>query len=74
MLENLRLPEKEQLCPMMISATAELDDKDLKILIDALDDLRWTAKALSANVTAAGFKITESQIFKHRSKRCACVG
>lgn len=73
MLENLKLPEKEQLCPVMIDATKKLDDTDLKILIDMLNDPRWTAKALSASVTEAGFKISEAQIFKHRTKRCACA-
>lgn len=73
MLENLRLPEKEQLCPMMISATAQLDAKDLKILVEALADPRWTAKALSAQLIASGFRATDSQIFKHRSKSCACA-
>jgi hypothetical protein len=73
MLENLKLPEKEALCPMMLSATKQLEAKDLKILIEALDDPRWTAKALSAQLISAGFRATDSQIFKHRSKSCACA-
>ncbi len=73
MLENLKLPEKEALCPMMLSATSQLKDDDLRILTEALADPRWTAKALSAQLISAGFRATDSQIFKHRSKSCACA-
>lgn len=73
MFETLALPEKESFCPMIVRATNNLEAKDLKIFIDALADPRWPARTLATEVTKRGFNVSENQIWKHRSKACACA-
>ena len=73
MLETLSLPEKEPLCPMLINAHDKLEDRDLKIFLEALTDTRWAAPLLATEVTKRGFKVSQNQIWKHRSKACACA-
>lgn len=73
MLETLSLPEKEALCPMLIRAHDILEDKDLKIFLEALADPRWAAPLLATEVTKRGFIVSRNQIWKHRSKACACA-
>jgi hypothetical protein len=73
MFETLALPEKEALCPMIAKASSELEPKDLSIFLDALKDSRWTAPLLASEITRRGFKVSQNQIWKHRSKACACV-
>ena len=73
MFETLTLPQEEHLCPMVSRGTSTLEPNDLKIFLDALDDLRWTARNLATELTKRGFKVSENQIWKHRSKACACA-
>ena len=73
MLEKLALPEKEALCPMMAQAIKAFDDKDLKIFVEALEDPRWTAAELGAQISKLAFKVSNHQIHKHRNGSCACA-
>lgn len=72
MLEGMTPPVREALCPLMRNA-ATLDKKDLAILIEALEDPRWTAKELTAALAERGFHTTVNQINKHNAKACSCA-
>lgn len=73
MLEGLTPPTVELICPLMRNATDKLDDKDLKILIEALADPRWTSKNLVTELTNRGFQATLGQLQKHRGNSCSCA-
>lgn len=74
MFDELIPPQRRrELCPMMEKATSELDSSDLKKLIDAMADPRWANLALSKELTRQGFEVTETKMWKHRAKRCACA-
>jgi hypothetical protein len=72
MLEGMTPPSKEMLCAVM-SRAAELEPADLKILLDALKDKRWSNLGLAETLTERGFTISESTLRKHRVGKCACA-
>ena len=72
MLQGMTPPIKEMLCAVMERA-ADLEPADLKVLLDSLEDKRWSNNALAAELTRRGFEISESTVRKHRSKTCCCV-
>lgn len=72
MLEGMTPPNKESLCAVMTRA-ADLEPADLKVLLDALEDKRWSNNALADELTKRGFEISESTVRKHRNKVCACA-
>ena len=72
MLEGLTPPVKERLC-IIGKQAAELDSKDLTILMDALANPRWSSEALALALTERGFKVSDSVLRKHRRKECACA-
>lgn len=72
MLEGLTPPNKESLCAVMLRA-ADLEPADLKILLDALADARWSNLGLAEALTERKFIISESTIRKHRVGKCACA-
>ena len=71
MLEGLTPPNRD-LCTLMYAAT-KLEPADLKILLDALEDKRWSNNGLADALTAKGFKTSESTLRKHRNKVCLCA-
>lgn len=73
MLEGLAPKEKESICFLMRKATTELDDKDLKILDEAIKNPKWSANALTDALTKRGFIVSRGVIQKHREGRCDCV-
>lgn len=74
MFDDLIPPSRQkELCPMMEKATEELDKDDLQKMLIAMDDPRWTSSALAAELTRQGFEVTETKMWKHRAKRCACA-
>ena len=73
MLEGLIPPRKEPICPMMVNATKKLDNKDLKIFVDAINNPAWGANRLAEQVTERGFYVSDGQILKHRRGTCACA-
>lgn len=72
MLQGLQPPVKEALCPLM-KKVAGLDKKDAEAVIGYLADERWTNAALSEALTKNGFAISETPLWRHRAKRCACA-
>lgn len=50
-----------------------LNDKDLKILQEALEDPRWGHKALTKAVLSRGFKTNEKALAAHRKGACICL-
>jgi hypothetical protein len=73
MLEGLAPKEKESICFLMKKAVTELDDKDLKILDEAIKNPKWSANALTDALNQRGFTISRGVIQKHRDERCGCV-
>lgn len=73
MLEGLQPKSKEAICALMQNAADQLDAKDIKILMDALEDKRFSNNGLAEALTEKGFKTTETQVRRHRIKKCACA-
>lgn len=73
MLEGLAPKSKERICSLMQNAAEMLDSKDMKILTEALEDRRFSNNGLAEALTAKGFKATETQIRRHRIKKCSCA-
>lgn len=72
MLEGLAPKEKEALCYLMKKAS-ELSSDDLKILMDALADPRWSSNALTTALRERGFVIHRGAVNMHRKKTCSCA-
>jgi hypothetical protein len=72
MLEGLEPKKREALCVVAREA-AKLSKEDLKILLDALDDQRWTSNALAEALIERGFKAGRNALTLHRTKRCSCA-
>jgi hypothetical protein len=72
MLEGMTPPNKEKLCAVMQRATI-LEPADLKILLDALEDKRWSNLGLANELTSRGFEVSEGVVRKHRNKTCCCA-
>jgi hypothetical protein len=45
----------------------------LKILLEAIDDKRWSTLGLAETLTERGFIIGETTLRKHRVGKCACA-
>jgi repressor of nif and glnA expression len=50
-----------------------LEAKDKEILIQALDDPKWTASSLSRELTKRGMAISEKPVMHHMRKGCSCA-
>lgn len=72
MLEGLAPKTKEHICSLMQNAAETLDEKDLQILVEALLDKRFSNNGLAEALNERGFKTTETQIRRHRIRKCAC--
>ena len=73
MLEGLAPKQRNHICSLMQNAAEVLDDSDIKILLDALADKRFSNNGLAEALTDKGFKVTETQVRRHRIKKCACA-
>lgn len=73
MLEGLAPKQREHICSLMLKAADELDSADLEILVAALEDKRFSNNGLAEALTEKGFRATETQIRRHRIKKCACA-
>ena len=71
MLEGLTPPKNEGLCIVGRQA-AELSKEDLKILLTALEDERWSNHALSSELIKRGFIVGRDSLIRHRRKTCLC--
>jgi hypothetical protein len=72
MLEGLAPKNKDHICALMQNAAETLEEKDFQILMDALVDTRFSNNGLAEALTERGFKATETQVRRHRVKKCAC--
>jgi hypothetical protein len=72
MLEGLAPKQRESICSLMQNAAEKLDKKDMQILLSALDDKRFSNNGLAEALVEKGFPATETQIRRHRIKKCAC--
>jgi hypothetical protein len=50
----------------------ELEPTDQQILIQALEDDRWTARALGLALNARGITISKDTLQTHMKKTCRC--
>jgi hypothetical protein len=71
MFEGLEPPLKETLCSLGKSMKG-LSKEDLKLLLAALNDPRWTHKDLTLAVSGRGFKTNEKALRAHRKGECLC--
>lgn len=65
MLEGLE-PPKPKSKSRIDEVLADLDTKDQKILLDALDNLSWSANGLSIALKARGISLSASSIIRYR--------
>ncbi len=72
MLEGLAPKTREAICALMQNAAEQLDSKDIQILTDALENRLFSNNGLAESLTEKGFKATETQVRRHRIKKCAC--
>jgi hypothetical protein len=49
------------------------DKKDAEAVISYLADKRWTNSALAIALSENGFAVSDTPIWRHRAKRCACA-
>ena len=71
MLEDLKPPVRKYNCKVAVIA-ATLDEKDSKILIDAVNNPEWQFKSLQNALADKGLLLVDTAIAKHRRKQCAC--
>jgi len=50
----------------------ELEPDDQKVLLAALEDVRWTSRALALALNARGITIAKDTIQAHIKKTCRC--
>lgn len=72
MLEGLAPKQKENICALMRNAADLLDKKDMQILLSALEDKRFSNLGLAEALAEKGFPATETQVRRHRIKKCPC--
>jgi hypothetical protein len=73
MLEGLKPPRKTHgTCKVGIIANT-LEAKDRVILLSAVDNAKeWPVKTLSKALNERGLQISDSPLYNHRAKTCAC--
>ena len=73
MLEGLTPPPKfTGSCKVGVIADG-LSDEDKKIFLSAVDDAdSWPVKTLTKALSERGVRISDSPIYNHRGKTCAC--
>jgi hypothetical protein len=73
MLEGLKPPPKFKGSCKVGTLAASLEEADRKILLSAIEDVaRWPVKTLSKALSDKGLQISDSPIYNHRSRACAC--
>lgn len=73
MLEGLKPPPKNPGNCKVGSIASSLSDSDKKILLDAVaDGDLWPVKTLSKALSDKGIQISDTPIYNHRAKTCAC--
>ncbi len=72
MLEGLNVPGPNRPCVVARKA-ADLDEKDRKILEEALENPRWSTNALRMALIERGFSISDTALRGHRTRSCSCA-
>jgi hypothetical protein len=73
MLEGMKPPTKTHgTCKVGLVAMT-LEPKDRDILLAAVDNAKeWPVKTLSKALNERGLQISDSPLYNHRAKTCAC--
>jgi hypothetical protein len=71
MLENLKIPIKNYTC-RVATVLSELEDKDKKILADAVMSDEWPIGTLENSLRKLGVTLSGTSIKRHRTKGCSC--
>jgi hypothetical protein len=71
MLENLKPPPRTFSC-RVATILETLDDKDKKILTDAVMNPEWQLLTLENSLRDLGIQLSASTIKRHRTKACSC--
>lgn len=73
MLEGMTPPPRTGTTCKVETISRTLEDKDKKILIEAVNDqARWSVKNLIKALNERGLQISDTPIYNHRAKTCAC--
>ncbi len=73
MLEGMTPPEKKHGSCKVGTLASTLTEEDKKILFDAIEDQeRWSIRSLIAALSSRGIIISDSPLYNHRAKSCAC--
>jgi transposase len=73
MLEGLTPPPKFIGTCKVKTLASELDEKDREIFLNAVnDDTSWPVKTLRKALAERGLQISDSPLYSHRAKSCAC--
>lgn len=70
---NDMTPQREPEPCRAITLALQLDTTDSQILLDAYNDPRWTAHALSKALKSRGLTLAADTIRAHRRKECKCL-
>jgi hypothetical protein len=71
MLEDLT--PKKQFRPCAVrTLLSKLEEKDRKILIEALANPEWQSKTLARELSSRGLLISDHPIGRHRKGECSC--
>jgi hypothetical protein len=71
MLENIA-PQSRQYPCKINTILQNLEEKDKKILIEALESPLWNNSALTTALNERGLKISRYSVDSHARKRCSC--
>jgi hypothetical protein len=73
MLEGLQPPKKNRGSCKVGTIVKTLEDKDKKILLEAVANAQlWPIKTLVKALSERGLEISDSPLYNHRAKTCAC--
>lgn len=72
LLDDLTAPPAKVWTCRVRTIFNELEDKDKKIFIEAIDNPQWKAETLSKSLSQKGLSITGSGITRHRRGQCSC--
>jgi hypothetical protein len=73
MLEGLTPPPKFSGNCKVATIANGLEEKDKEIFMAAIDDSEaWGVKTLTKALSERGISISDSPIYNHRGKTCAC--
>ena len=73
MLEGMRPPTKTHGSCKVGTIAQTLEAKDRDILLDAVANVNdWPIKTLAKALSNRGLRISDSPLYSHRAKTCAC--